>query len=150
MLFAVILILSLNLAFLLGGVYAYKKANRAANEVKDTLFDIFKPQPEGKASHFGQIVDQIAEIIASHTGSSVQASIRGAMGGTMRGINSALEQEAIEANPQLAIAEMLPKSLKRNPLAVAGLQQIVGNILQASTRGGYKSGSNNGPPKFNL
>jgi len=123
-----------------GAYYVYNKARTNINSIQYSLEDYFTPSGEDQISPFGRLVEQCAEVTAQRLGTTVQAAIRGSIGGTMTAMVPALEREAMDANPELAILDVLPKSLKKSPLAIQGLQLIVNRILQ--NQGRSDSGNN--------
>jgi len=145
LLFLAILTLS-NICLLGIGVHSYVKANRAVKRTSDILSDLFIPKVEGQSSVMGAAVQEWAETISQRIGAHTQAAIKGSIGGTMKGVNAALEQEAIAENPALGLVEMLPKSLKKNQLAQVGLMSIINRFMQGSGSGGPggPGSSNNG------
>lgn len=144
----------INFGILAGGVYASRKASNAYNQITDLFAEIFQPVSPDHPSIFQESVEAITDGIAQKTGSSIQAAIRGSLGGSAKSLNHELEQEAIAADPSLALMEYLPKSLKKNPIAMLGLQRVVGNFLSGSGGGSKKieAGKNGsgGQAKFNL
>lgn len=131
-----------------GGVYAYVKARRVSSDV----IDYFTPGAEDGISPFGQIVNQVAEITAQRLGITVQAAIRGAQGGQSRAIVKALEDEAEAEVPELALMELLPKSLKKSPKAQMGLQLLINKIMSGKKSAGRNNGRSQGieQQSFNL
>lgn len=153
MIFAVLAILAANIGILIGGVHVYKQIKAIDadyQEAKNTFAALFIPRHEGEVSPFGEITNQMAEIVAQKMGVTVQAAIRGSFGGSMKGVNKELEQIAIEESPDLAIASALPKSLKKNPLAMAGFQAVIQRILSNSGGIGGPHNGHHPQAKFNL
>lgn len=145
-----VVILAVTQICLLGiGVTFYVKARRTSKLVTGTLSDIFLPQAEGRSSVAGEAVQEIGEQLAQRIGLTVQQAIKGSIGGSMKGINAALEQEGAAANPDAAILAALPKSLKKNPVALMGLQAIMSKLSGGSSPQA-SGGQNNGQAKFNL
>lgn len=141
------------LAILAGGVYIYVKITGMAQSFAYTIEDIFTPRSANEPSLFAQTVNEIAEGIAQKTGIHINAAIRGSLGGTMKGVNAALEEEAIAGDPALAVASALPKSLKKNPIAMIGLQMLMQKALSgtnASQQAVNNNGHNNSQAQFNL
>lgn len=135
------------LVLIIGGIYTYVKAKRIAQMLNTAIEDIFIPSNPGDPSLFSQTINEILEGGAQRVGGHVQAAIKGSIGGTMKGLNSALEKEAIEGDPTLALAGALPKSLRKNPIAMIGLQMLAGKMTGANN----KNNSHNGEQaKFSL
>lgn len=148
MLTLLVAITALNsLLIIFGGCYVYKKANRVVHQVSEGLTSVFAPRIEGEPSLFVQIADQITENAASKIGIHTNAAIKGSIGGTMKGLNAALENEAIESDASLALAAALPKSLRKNPVAMMGLQQIMQRVMGQTAHNGSAS---TGQAKFKL
>lgn len=141
------------ISLITGGVYVYSKAKSAVNEVSQTLSDYFTVDtPEG-ISPFGQLLNQFAEIQAQRLGVTVQAAIRGSVGGKMKAIVPALEAEAAAEYPELGLAELLPKSLKKSPAAQVGLQLLLNKIManKSGSRNNHReSAANTTQHSFNL
>lgn len=122
------IITGLLIFLVIGGIYAYVKARRVVEEIATTVEDLFTARSEDLPSPFVQAVQQITAGLSEQIGVKTQAAIRGSIGGTMKGVNAALEREAIEQNPELAVYEALPKSLKKNQVAMLGLQYILNRV----------------------
>lgn len=136
-----------------GGYFVYKKARSGIQEVGEAFNEYFSADPSTGISPFGQLVEQIAEVQAARLGTTIQAGIRGSLGGQMKGIVPALEAEAVQAYPELGIAEVLPKSLKKSPVAQVGLQLLIEKLMKGgagSGRNGRGSAPAGGQAKFNL
>lgn len=149
MLFLVIALLGTQVILVSGGIYYGNKAIRAVRQTQRVLSELFIPKNEGEASAVGQAASQYIEFISEQIGVKTQAAIRGSIGGSMKGINAALEQEATSDNPNLAIMQALPKSLKKNPVAMIGLQKIMEKVMNNSMNN--QNTGNNGhvsPVKF--
>lgn len=146
-----ILILGVQIALLFGGYLVYRAACRSRDRLESDLRSFFEASPDGGASDFAKSVDAMADIFAGRIGVTIQGSIRGILGSQAREISRGLEQTAIEQAPELGIMGMLPKSLKKNPLALAGLQGLLSRILQGG-QGAHTGAVKNSEPaaKFNL
>jgi len=125
-----------------GGYYVYNKARTNFTDIQNSLEDYFTSGREGEISPFGRLVEQCAEVTAQRLGTTVQAAIRGSLGGTMTKMVPALEQEAIEANPELAFIDVLPKSLKKSPLALQGLQLLMNRLMANQGQAAENKGNN--------
>jgi hypothetical protein len=137
------------LVILIGGVYAYFKVRSLGNEAVEAVnFYLTSPSPDSPSPLLAFIA-QVSEITAQKIGMSTQMAIKGSLGGTMKGINAQLEQEAIASDPSLALTQALPKSLRKNPIAMIGLQALV-NKFMASSGAGHFSSNNHEQTKFNL
>lgn len=128
-----------------GGVYTYVRVKRVSQSINETLESIFIPSNQGDMSLFTQTVNEILDGSAQRIGVSVQAAIRGSIGGSMKGVNAQLEQVAADSDPTLALAAQLPRSVKKNPLAMMGLQ-----LLMQRTAGKNASSNGNTQAKFSL
>jgi hypothetical protein len=99
---------------------------------------------EKTPSPLAQLINQVGAVVAGQVGNSVVAAIRGALGGTQKGVNSEALGEAVGESPGLALAQNLaPKlfrKLAKNPVALAGLQALLGKLM-----GGAGPGGNGGP-----
>jgi len=148
-------ILFTNILLMTGGIYVYKKTTSLAAEVGQAFEDYFKPSGEDQLSDFSRTVDSIAYVFADKMRVSTVAAVKGSLGGSQKAINAALEQEAIEEDPSLAMTQVLPKSLRKNPLAMMGFKAIMNKMVQGA--GNISPGSRSGSPgnghgqvKFNL
>lgn len=151
MLAITIAILVAQLVIIIGGYYVYRKSRELVNQGAEVLKDLFLPGNDGQLSAFGQAVDSVTDSISQKIGVTTQAALRGSLGGSMKAVNAELEKEGAAADPAAAALTMLPKSLRKNPVAMIGLQSVISRFLQggASSSGGY-SGNNSGQAKFNL
>lgn len=141
------------LVILICGVIAYVKARNTIQEASEAFNDFFTCQSDDSPSPFLQIVGQVSELTAQKIGVTTQMAIKGSLGGTMKGVNAELEQVAAENDPSAAMLTLLPKSTKKNPLAMAGLNILIQRLLSGGGQGsgfGTGSGSNNSQTKFNL
>lgn len=136
-----------SLFMLAGGVYCYVRIKRVSQTINETLENIFVARNQDNMSVFTQTINEILDGSAQRIGYQVQAAIRGSIGGSMKGVNAQLEKVAADNDPTLAVAANLPKSLKKNPLAMAGLQ-----FLLNRAGGGNTGGNNNqtSQAKFSL
>lgn len=117
---------------LAGGAVVGIREVRGLNEKLDNYDRAFtnfftSPGPD-QMSPFTQVICEVSTIIAKEQAVVTQAAIRGSLGGQQRAMNENLEAVAISEDPNLAFAQVLPKSLKRNPLALMGLQAIMRNM----------------------
>lgn len=104
-----------------------------------------EPSDLVKACHF------LAEDVGQRVGLTVNAGIRGSMGGMMQGLNRDLEQVAIDQDPNLALVQSLPKSLKKNKMAMEGLMYLIQqNKFAGSASHNSNGGSGRSQVKFNL
>lgn len=129
---------------------AYEMAERKSQSVSGTIYELFQPNSEG-VSPFSEVVNSVAVVMSEHIGKTVQASIRGSIGGSMKGLNAGLEQIAVEDNSTAAAMSALPKSLKKNPVAMMGLKVLMDRLNNNSPPG--QISSSNGSvkqAKFNL
>lgn len=137
------------LLILIGGVYAYFKARSMVREgIEAGNYYFASPDPD-TPSPFVAFVGYVAEITAQKIGVSTQAAIKGSLGGSLKGINAELEAEGIASDPSLALVSALPKSLKKNPIAMIGLQALI-NRFMASSGAGHNSNNPQAQAKFNL
>lgn len=134
----------------------FAKIRTAFRSIEEGISGYFQLYGEGdnQTSGFTETVSGISDIIAQKVGMSTQMAIKGSMGGSMKALNKELEQEAMAENPNLAMAEFLPKSLRKNPLALMGLNSIMqkyaGSILSGGSGSGSGSDNHTGQAKFNL
>jgi len=99
------------------------------NELAERLGDFMRPSTPDDPSDFNKVLDQIAVLFADRYRIALSAADRGAQGAAARDINRGLEEIAAEQSPALAVAQNLPRSLRKNPLAAAGLNMLIQNIL---------------------
>lgn len=153
MLALMIAILLAQVIIIAGGYYVIRKISAIICKSTALLQSIFLPPMDGESSAFGQAVDQITDSISQKIGVTTQAALRGSLGGTMKAVNAELEREAVSQDPAAAALQALPKSLKKNPVAMIGLQSIMSKFLQGNTSGSggiFNSGNNGNQAKFNL
>lgn len=111
--------------------------------------EFFVPaKPEDKTP-FIQVIDYATDQVADKIRISIMASTRGAAGAAVRDANRGLEELGASTDPALAVAKNLPKSLQKNPLALAGLNYLMQNTFKNQSRSGAGNGSSS-QVKFNL
>lgn len=138
-------------ASLLGGLYyAYRKVDNEVMSAHTWLSTFFADRGEGQGSFFTEAVGNISEDFSQRVGVTVQAAIRGSRGGQMKGVNSALEQVAVEENPELGLLEALPKSLRKNPIAMLGLQALTNRMRSQAQGTPGTNGHQSSQTRFNL
>lgn len=135
-----IAILSINMILLGGGYHVHRQIREAKKEVR-TFLEVEANGSPRYVNLYGQFVEDISKRAAV----SVQKALAGSLGGQMKGINAALEQEAMEVNPGLTLAEFLPKKLKKNPLALMGLQSVYQKMAASLIAGNQAAGGNGKP-----
>jgi hypothetical protein len=146
-----LILIGLQSATLIAAYLMYKRSTAILSRYRDFIADFFTPESSDRPSDFGRSIDAISDSFAQKIGVTVQAAIRGSSGGSSKALNRELEAEAIAENPSLAVVGMLPKSLRKNPLALAGLQALASKLFSSSGAGTSGPGtSNNGQTKFNL
>jgi len=123
------------------GVRRIGRINERLDKLDNDVTEVFSSPSPDMPSIFSQVVNQVADIIGEKQALVTQASIRGALGGQQRALNRDLEEIAVQEDPGLALTQILPKSLKRNPLALMGLQSILSRRSPGSSPG---SNTNNG------
>jgi len=140
MLFAAIslLLLLVGVNFWVAG--SHVKTNRRIDNISEGFTEFFTSQDKDGYTNFAKTVSWTSEAIGQSVGRYFVAAERGASGGTMKGVNKELERVAVQENPELAVLDVLPKSLKRNPLAMLGLQAIMSkqrgsNIIPSQING---------------
>ena len=138
-----------NICIIAGGYYVYHRSISRYASISAAVLEYFTATDPQGVTGFGELVDTIAQNFASKIGTVVQASIRGSISGSTRALVPVLEQEAVEGNPELGIMSVLPKSLKKNPIAMAGLQMLISRMINKQN-GGQEAISGGGQAKFNL
>lgn len=126
------------------------KTNRRLDDYSEGFKDFFTAESEAGGTAFNQSVNQFADIIAEKLALTTQAAIRGSMGGVQRTINQGLEQTALDANPALGAMELLPKSLRKNPLAMAGLQTLMQQTMGGKQQNRPSDNGNSNQVKFSF
>jgi len=131
------------------------KSDERYQETSGYIAQFFNPKGKDQPSPFGEVVDSVSEVFADKLGTRIQAGIRGQLGGNVKGLNRGLEEVAMQEDPSLAVLDSLPKSLKKNPVAMMGLQSIVSRIMASQSNGspgqsGNGTGSGGGQAKFSL
>lgn len=132
----------------------YSKLSTAYRQAQRQVSSFFEVHGEGdnQYSDCSQVIAGLGDVFAQKIGVTVQMAIKGSIGGSTKALNKELEQVAIAENPNLAMAEYLPKSLKKNPLALMGLNSIMAR-LAAGGLGSAGPGPSNGKAdqaQFNL
>jgi hypothetical protein len=150
MLFLLSALVVLNVILLGCFAFAYFKCSRLVDNLKAQVLGFVTTDTAGTLSPLGKSIEAITQSFADRIGVVVQASIRGAIGGSMKGLNNQLEAEALRENPQLALANILPKSLKKNPAALMGLQLLMNKVAAGSGKNSGNTGGADKPAKFNL
>lgn len=102
--------------------------------------DFFYQETPDTPSDFNKVLDQTAILFADRYRIAMTAVDRGQQGAAVRDVNRGLEDLAVENNPALAVAQNLPRSLRKNNLAMAGLNILVNSIMQ--NKGGGNGGGN--------
>lgn len=123
---------------------------RKYNDVVQNFKAFFEQPGPDKPSDFQQVADQLSVIFADRVRIAFQAVDRGARGAAQRDINRGLEDVAVEEMPALAIAQALPKNLKKNPLAEAGLNLLLQRLMSGGIGGGDGSSGRSTQARFNL
>lgn len=133
------------------GAYSYVKATRFIQDSIETLHYCFEHTGEDGFTPLIRFVDQTTEVTAQKIGVSVQAAIKGSIGGTMKGVNAQLENYAAENDQGAALMTALPKSLRKNPIALMGLQMLMQNMAKGVPGKAPENGRGITPQaKFNL
>lgn len=132
-----IAILCISAVNLVGGIHVYRQIQKAKKE-----YQAFLEVEANGSPRYVNLYGQFTEDISKRAAVSVQKALAGSLGGQMKGINAALEQEAMEENPGLSLAEFLPKKLKKNPLALMGLQAVYQKMAQSLVKGQQAAGGN--------
>lgn len=148
-----ILISGLLAAQIAGGLVVYKKVRNSYDSLADQVNNYFVSTDSKIPSPFSQSMDSIATLFADRNRVALSAAERGAQGAAARDLNRGLEEIATESNPALAIAAGMPKSLRKNPLAQAGLQMLINRILQGELskgNGDLKASSESGQGSFSI
>jgi len=101
-------------------IYVASKACRVIVAFVEGVQDFFEVDAKTGVSPYGQSIANIVEAIGVSTGSGVQRAITGSLGGTMKNANAEAKAQLMEENPQaatmMAIADSLPKSIRKNDL----------------------------------
>lgn len=131
-------------------------ANYVIKERNNTIekFNAYFNQPgPDQPSDFHLLIEKIADLVAERTRIGLMAAERGSKGAAVRDATSGLEQIAADNDPGLAVAQSLPKVLKKNPVAAAGLQFLIQKMLTGQPGGVPGSGGspdNGSQAKFRL
>lgn len=102
-----------------------RKVKAQYESLVDAFDEFFAVKNPDTGSHFNQTMDSIAVLFADRYRIAVSAADRGQIGAAARDVNRSLEEIAVENNPAYAVANSLPKGLKKNPVAMAGLQLLL-------------------------
>lgn len=146
-----LVILAINIGLLIGGTYVVYKARGMVLENISNIERYFTPTSEGQPSDFDKLVGQLGQNISSQVGDTVGMHLKASIGGSMKGVTSELTEEAISANPALAIMGNMPKSIKKNPLAFMAMQAIINRGLPGpGGPPGLRSPENGNGVKFSL
>lgn len=130
-----------------------KRTNDRYDKFSEDLVAFITPPNSETPSDFNKILIEIASIFADRYRVAMTSAANGAQGAAVRDVNRGLEEIAVAADPSLAVAQVLPKSLKKNPLALAGLNMLMQNVM--SKQGSQVPGENGSRSmgsqvKFNL
>ena len=121
-------------------VSVVKKYRRLVQGINDYI----PPSAPDQPSDFNQTLDQIAILFADRFRITMTAADRGAAGAAARDLNRGLEEYAAEQSPVLSLVNQMPKSLKKNKLAMAGLDFMLQKALSGQPGSGSGSGGSNG------
>lgn len=135
-------------------VISVKAVTREYYATMDRWNSFFNQTSADEPSDFNKIINQITDISAEKVRIGVMAADRGQQGAAVRDAARGLEQIAAESDPALMIAQSLPKNLKKNPLAAAGLNMLIQKILSGDNPNMIQKSngqsSNSGQVKFNF
>lgn len=125
-----------------GGAYVVKRISGLESRVQ-VFEDFFTPEGEGLPSPLGKLIGETGGFVASQVTDGVSKTLHGAIGGSMKGVTAELEQQAVADNPALAIMAGMPKSIKKNPLAMLAMQTLINkNLPLKGGSGGDAIGGN--------
>jgi len=138
-------------------VYVVSKAYRFLVPIVEDIQDFFEVDAKTGVSPYGQSLANIVEAVGVSTGSGVQRAITGSLGGTMKNANAEAKAQLMEENPQvatmMAIADSLPKSIRKNDLLTGiimrGAMQAF-NGLGGGGNGASAVKSNSDQSAFNI
>lgn len=116
-------------------IKAYNRVDAKYNNWIKNLSNFFSQTTPDTPSHFNQVVDSIAVLFADRQRIAMTAADRGAQGAAVRDVNRGLEEIAAENSPAAAVMASLPRSLKKNNLAQAGLMMLIQNIMSKNNPG---------------
>lgn len=152
MLIAAIIIITLLSISSIGWTYAGVKVYRKITRFNESVDYFFTGQAGDKGSAFNQAINDISDVFAVKFSQATMASARGQLGGQAKAMNAEFEAIAKEGNPQLTLLDVLPKSLKRNPVAMQGLGMVLQKMMAgqlANNNNAHYAGDNQ-PVKFHL
>jgi hypothetical protein len=122
-----------NLLLLVVSISLFRRLRGWDLRIGDSIREWSSAPDEKTPSPFAQLVNQVGAVVAGQVGNSVVAAIRGALGGTQKGINAEAIEEAVGGSPGLALVQGLaPKlfrKLSKSPVAMAGLDSMLGKFL---------------------
>lgn len=135
-----------------GWTVSVVRLSREARLLKDQVNFFFTVQTGEQGTAFNQAINDMGDVFATKYGQAMMAAMRGQMGGQARALTTELEDVARAENPQLALLDMLPKSLKKNPVAMTGLNVLLQRVMAGQQASGSVTtpGGNHGQVKFNL
>lgn len=143
--------LCLNLILAIGVIYEVHRIRAKSDRVTESIAAIFEASGDNGSSEAGRVIDEITSNFSQKIATAVYNTMRGSMGGTMKAVNAELEQTAIAENPALGVMEILPKSLKKNPVAMLGVQSLLQRLIGQNTGSVEASRpAGNGQIKFTL
>lgn len=149
------LIVGILISLLLTGIAGIQAKNYVDNrkrfdEVIEQFSEFITPGSNGDASPFGQVVDSVTDMLADKIGVRIQAATRGSAGGSAKALNAGLQEVAMQEDPNLALMQSLPKSLRKNPMALMGLQAILSRAAAGNMRSPGGPGNGQAQAKFSL
>lgn len=108
----------------------YRRARRKYHDASNILLRFFFEQTgEDQNTDFNRALNQTAMVFASQIGSATLTAINTSFGGTMKGAAAELAEMGAQGNLGLVIEEALPKSIKKNKLAMAGFGEVIKQIV---------------------
>jgi len=118
---------------------AFDEAKEKYENLAQGFVEYVTPQDETNISPFNETLAQVADLFADRFRVAMTAATLGAQGAAARDLTRGLEELGQEEMPAGAIVPHLPKSLRKNPIALQMLNNIVMRLMQ-----GQKMSEGNG------
>jgi len=145
---------------MLFGLIRREKSNRddeicaRLDRYSSYVYQFLTRPDENTDSPFIQTVQQAADIFADRLSTRLEAARRGQLGGAMKGVNAALEAQAMQDAPEAALADAIEKQfkMKKNSLASTGLQIFIDRFMknQGNSFPAISSGNGSNQNNFTL
>lgn len=118
-----------------------KQTNDSLKSLTEFAKGYFIAEIEGGDTPYSQSLQYIAQTLGHNVTEGVKVGLNTSLGGTMKGLNAEMKQAAMAENPQLALLEGMPKSVKNNKALNFIMTMLANNSFNM---GKLAAGGNNG------